>query len=205
MWRRSKQVECAACNRLLVDMGTVLQYRDELSQIGPVLTSLAGRGDSVVMPNVQHFALQQLLASLTAKVANHEDATLELERQVATLETGFQSLNTKAKKLGKLLSESLSVVEDRVQVMHEDLKNKLERRTAEITSELQRQTAQGMVRFSAFDDAVINEFRDAKLKFQEVVRKLNVFTERTTNLEQWEDKMSGHLNACFDRVTNLEQ
>ena len=59
MWRKSKQVERAACDRLLADMGTVLQYRDELSEIGPVLTRLAGRGDGVVMPSVQHFALQQ--------------------------------------------------------------------------------------------------------------------------------------------------
>ena len=55
MWRKSKQVERAACDRRLADMGTVLQYRDELSEIGPVLTRLAGRGDGVVMPSVQHF------------------------------------------------------------------------------------------------------------------------------------------------------
>ena len=30
-------------------------------------------------------------------------------------------------------------------------------------------------------------------------------SERVTNLEQWGDKLSGHLNACLDRVTNLEQ
>ena len=30
MWRKSKQVERAACDRLLADMGTVLQYSDEL-------------------------------------------------------------------------------------------------------------------------------------------------------------------------------
>ena len=63
MWRKSKQVERAACDRLLADMGTVLQYRDELVEIGPVLTKLAGRGDGVIMPSVQHFALQQQLAS----------------------------------------------------------------------------------------------------------------------------------------------
>ena len=94
MWRKSKQVERAACDRLLADMGTVLQYRDELSEIGPVLTRLAGRGDGVVMPSVQHFALQQQLASLTATVADHEDAILELERQVASLEPGVQRLDT---------------------------------------------------------------------------------------------------------------
>ena len=86
MWRKSKQVERAACDRLLADLGPVLQYRDELSEIGPVLTRLAGRGDGVVMPSVQHFALQQQLASLTATMADHEDAILELERQVASLE-----------------------------------------------------------------------------------------------------------------------
>ena len=73
LWRKSKQVERAACDRLLVDMGTVLQYRDELAEIGPVLTKLA------------HLALQQQLASLTAMVADHETAILELERQVASL------------------------------------------------------------------------------------------------------------------------
>ena len=62
-------LERAACDRLLADMGTVLQYRDE-----------------VIMPSVQHFALQQQLASLTATVADHETAILELERQVASLE-----------------------------------------------------------------------------------------------------------------------
>ena len=136
MWRKSKQVERATCDRLLADMGTVLQYRDELSEIGPVLTRLAGRGDGVVMPSVQHFALQQQLASLTDTVADHEDAILELERQVASLEPGVQSLDTKVRELGVLLSESLSVVEGRVNVMDEDLKELLERRSAEITSEI---------------------------------------------------------------------
>ena len=74
------------------------------------------------MPSVQHFALQQQLASLTATVADHETAILELERQVASLETGVQSLDTKAGELGELLSVSLPVVEDRVKVMDEDLK-----------------------------------------------------------------------------------
>ena len=82
-----KQVERAACDRLLADMGTVLQKRDELTEIGPVLTKLGGRGDGVVMPSVQHFALEQQLASLTATVADHETAILELERQVAVAET----------------------------------------------------------------------------------------------------------------------
>ena len=86
MWRKSKQVERAACDRLLADMGTVLQFWDELAEIGPVLTKLASREDGVVMPSVQHFALQQL-ASPTATVADHKTAILELERQVAVAET----------------------------------------------------------------------------------------------------------------------
>ena len=40
VWRKSKQVERAACDRLLADMGTVLQYRDELAEIGPVLAEI---------------------------------------------------------------------------------------------------------------------------------------------------------------------
>ena len=56
MWRKSKQVERAACDRLNANNGTVLQYRKELSEIGPVLTKLAGRGDGVVMPSVQYSA-----------------------------------------------------------------------------------------------------------------------------------------------------
>ena len=115
---------------VLADLGTVLQYRDELSEIGPVLTRLAGRGDGVVMPSVQHFALQQQLASLTATMADHEDAILELERQVASLEPGVQSLDTKVRELGVLLSESMSVVEDRIKVMDEDRINELERKVS---------------------------------------------------------------------------
>ena len=130
MWRKSKQVERAACDRLLADMGTVLQYRGELSEIGPVLTRLVGRGDGVVMPSVQHFALQQQMASLTATVADHEDAILELERQVASLEPGVQSLDTKVRELGVLLSESMSVVEDRIKVMDEDRISELERKVS---------------------------------------------------------------------------
>ena len=126
MWRKSKQVERTACDRLPADSGTVLQYRDELSEIGPVLTNLAGRGDGVVMPSVQHFALQQQLASLTATVGDHETAILELQRQVASLAPDVQSLDTKVRELGVLLSESLSVVEGFVAVMDEDLKNGLE-------------------------------------------------------------------------------
>ena len=86
MWRKSKQVERAACDRLLADMGTVPQNRDELADVGPLLSKLAGRGDGVVMPSVQHFALQQQLASLAATVADHETAILELERQVTVVE-----------------------------------------------------------------------------------------------------------------------
>ena len=92
-----------------------------LSEIGPVLTKLAGRGD----PCVQHFALQQL-ASLTATVGDHETAILELQRQVASLAPDVQSLDTKVRELGVLLSESLSVVEGFVAVMDEDLKSGLE-------------------------------------------------------------------------------
>ena len=36
---------------------------------------------------MQHFALQQQLASLTTTLADHETAILELERQVAVAET----------------------------------------------------------------------------------------------------------------------
>ena len=150
MWRKSKQVERAACDRLLADMGTVLQYGDELVEIGPVLTKLAGRGDGVIMPSVQHFALQQQLVSLTATMADHETAVLELERQVASLETGVQSSDTKAREVGELLSESLSVVEDRFKVMDEDFKELLERRTAETTSAVQEQ----MVQVERFTDSV---------------------------------------------------
>ena len=55
VWRKSKQVERGACDRLLADMGTVLQFRDELAEIGLVLTKLAGQVDGVIMPSVQHF------------------------------------------------------------------------------------------------------------------------------------------------------
>ena len=194
MWRKSKQVERAACDRLLADMGTVLQYRDELVEIGPVLTKLAGRGDGVIMPSVQHFALQQQLASLTATVADHETAILELERQVASLETGVQSLDTKAGELGELLSESLSVVEDRVKVMDEDLKELLERRTAETTSVVQERMVQ--VERLAFRVTVHVSALD------ELCEALQKESERVTNLEQWGDELSEH--ACLDRVANLE-
>ena len=70
-------------------------------------------------------------------MADHEDAILDLERQVASLEPGVQRLDTKVRELGELLSESLSVVEGRVNVMDEELKELLERRTAEVISELQ--------------------------------------------------------------------
>ena len=126
VWRKLKQVEGAACDRFLADMVTVLQKRNELAEIGPVLTKLAGRGDGVMMLRVQHFALQQQLASLTATVADHETAILKLERQVATLEPRVQSWETKSRELGVLLSDSLSVFEDRVKVMDEDLKDSLE-------------------------------------------------------------------------------
>ena len=225
MWRKSKQVERAACDRLLADMGTVLQYRDELSEIGPVLTRLAGRGDGVVMPSVQHFALQQQLASLTAMVADHEDAILELERRVASFESGVQSLDTKVRELGVPLSESLSMVEGRVNVMDEDLKELLERRTAEITSELQGQMVQVERRAfrdnNSLHDLVYKSgtfLQDSLTKLEKRVDKVMVRvsaldelheplqkqSESVTNLEQWGDKLSEHLNACLDRVTNLE-
>ena len=49
-------------------------------------------------------ALQQQLASLTATVADHETAILELQRQVASLAPDVQSLDTKVRELGVLLS-----------------------------------------------------------------------------------------------------
>ena len=226
MWRKSTQVERAACDRLLADMGTVLQFRDELAEIGPVLTKLAGRGDGVIMPSVQHFALQQQLASLTAVMADHEDAILELERQVASLEPGVQSLDTKVRELGVLLSESMFVVEDRIKVMDEDLKEFLERRTAETTSVVQEQMVQverldfrGAISLHDSVHQSATVLRDSLSKLENRVRKVTVRvsaldelcgalqkqSERVTSLEQWGDELSEHLNACLDRVANLER
>ena len=173
MWCKSKQVERAACDRLLADMGTVLQYGDELAEIGPVLTKLASQEDGVVMPSVQHFALQQQMASLTATVTDHETAILELERQVASLETGVQSLDTKAGEVGELLSESLSVVEDRFKVMDEDFKELLERRTVETTSVVQEQMVQ-VERFTASVHQSATVFRESLSKLENRVHKVTV-------------------------------
>ena len=161
------------------------------------------------------------MASLTATVADHETAILELERRVASLETGVQSLDTKARELGELLSESLSVVEDRIKVMDEDLKGYW-RRTAETTSVVQEQMVQ--VERLAFSGAIslhdsvhqyATVFRHSLSKLENRVHKVTVRvsaldelcealqkqSERVTNLEQWGDE---HFNACLDRVANLE-
>ena len=203
MWRKSKQVERVACDRLLADMGTVLQYRDELSEIGPVLTRLAGWGYGVGMPSVQHFALQQQLASLTAMMADHEDAILELERQVASLEPGVQSLDSKVRELGMLLSESMSVVEGRVNVMDEDFKEFLERRTAEITSEVHGRMVQ--VERLAFQDTIslhdsvhqsATVLRDSLSKLENRVDKVMV---RVSALDEL------HEPSIEDRISELER
>ena len=159
-------------------------------------------------------------------MADHEDAILELERQVASLEPGVQSLDTKVRELGVLLSESMSVVEGRVNVMDEDFKEFLERRTAEITSEVHGRMVQ--VERLAFRDAnTLHDLvyqtgmslEDSLSKQENRVDKVMVRvsaldelheplqeqSERVTNLEQWSDKLSEHLNECLDRVTNLEQ
>ena len=205
MWRKSKQVERAACDRLLADMGAVLQYRDELSEIGPVLTRLAGRGDGVVMPSVQHFALQQQLASLTATMADHEDAILELERQVASLGPGVQSLDTKLRELDVLLSESMSVVEGRVNVMDEDLKEFLERRTAEITSEVHERMVQ--VERLAFRDA--NSLHDlvcqTGMSLEDSLSKLENRVDKVMFRVSALDELHEPLQEQSERVTNLEQ
>ena len=87
MWRKSKQVECAPLIGFLLTWVLCYRNRDELAEIGLVLTKLAGQGDGVVMPSVQRFAQQQQLAWLTATVTDNETAILELERQVAVAET----------------------------------------------------------------------------------------------------------------------
>ena len=163
-----------ACDRLLADMGALCcSTGTSWSEIGPVLTKLVGRGDGVVMPSVQHFALQQQMASLTATVTDHETAILELERQVASLETGVQSLDTKAGEVGELLSESLSVVEDRFKVMDEDFKELLERRTVETTSVVQAQMVQ-VERFTASVHQSATVFRESLSKLENRVHKVTV-------------------------------
>ena len=107
MWRNSKQVERATCDWLLADMA-VLQYGDELAEIGPVLTKLASREDGVVMPSVQHFALQQL-ASRATTVADHKTAILELERQVAVAETLEKRVRNVETIVGSLVGDMTSI------------------------------------------------------------------------------------------------
>ena len=208
MWRKSKQVERAACDRLLADMGTVLQYRDELSEIGPVLTRLAGRGDGVVLPSVQHFALQQQLASLTAMMADHEDAILELERQVASLEPGVQSLDTKVRELGMLLSKSMSVVEGRVNVMDEDLKEFLERRTAETSlavAELGEKLEMKRREVSDLTSFVVDDIQVAGRVHEDLKVKVLHVDQQVMNLVEWSTGITTTLNDVESRVDNLEQ
>ena len=227
LWRKSKQVERAACDRLLADLGTVLQYRDELSEIGPVLTRLVGRGDGVVMPSVQHFALQQQLASLTATMADHEDAILELERQVASLEPGVQSLDTKVRELGVLLSESMSVVEDRIKVMDEDRISELERKVSGVCCDSEKrqlvvEEVEKRLRDTEPFVAVVAQLETRAEKMEQlevqymklwglanltevVVAELRTkFESRVTNLEQWGDTVAESLYAVQGRVEILE-
>ena len=226
MWRKSKQVERAACDRLLADLGTVLQYRAELSEIGPVLTRLVGRGDGVVIPSVQHFALQQQLASLTATMADHETAILELERQVASLEPGVQSLDTKVRELGVLLSESMSVVEDRIKVMDEDRISELERKVSGVCCDSEKRQlvvemekrlrdTEPFVAVVAQLETRVEKMEQLEVQFvnlwglanltEVVVAELRTkFQSRVTNLEQWGDTVAESLYAVQCRVENLE-
>ena len=120
----------------------------------------------------------------------------------------------------------LSVVEGRVNVMDVDLKELLERRTAEITSEVQERMVQ-VERLALRDTNFLHDLvyetatflGDSLSKLEKRVDKVTVRvsaldelhkplqkqSERVTNLEQWGDKLSEHLNECLDRVTNLEQ
>ena len=86
---------------------------------------------------------------------------------------GVQSLDTKAREVGELLSESLSVVEDRFKVIDEDFKELLERRTAETASVVQEQ----MVQVERFTDSVHQSatvFRDSLSKLENRVHKVMV-------------------------------
>ena len=70
--------------------------------------------------------------------------------------------------------------------------------------------------FVQFADFVLEDIKKADQLHDDLKNKVLVLesrvdcslqeqSERVTNLEQWGDQLSEHLNECLDRVTNLEQ
>ena len=162
----------------------------------------------MIMPSVQHFALQQQLASLTATMADHEDAILELERQVASLEPGVQSLDTKVRELGLLLSESMSVLEGRVNVMDEDLKEFLERRTAETSLAVAELGVNLEMRgrdFGELTKFVLEDIKAAGRLHDNLQVKVLHVDQQVTSLVEWSNDITTTLNDVEGRVDNLEQ
>ena len=155
------------------------------------------------------------VGSLERSVEFHEDAILELERQ------GFveDSLVAKVEEMDQRgqaeLEGQLKQVTDTMEVqLHERLSEfkdtSLE--VAELGVELKRRGRE----LSEFIDFVLEDIQKADQLHDDLKKKVLVLegrvdcslqeqSERVTDLQQWGDKLSEHLNECLDRVTNLEQ
>ena len=194
------------------------QMKRRDTQLAAQLTSLGkacdvARGSPAVSLLVSVASREQgLSAKLLAfdkQLEDHEVAVLELEKQVQVLEEEKEKMVLRMVQMEEQLSEEVLCLNVGLSQTGTDLRvveNKLWKLTDRVT---------------ALDEAVLNESRDTGLKFQEVVRKLDFFTERITNLEQCGDKLelsarverlqkwslniSAEFGVCQDRVTNLEQ
>ena len=190
MWLKSKQVERAACDRHLADMGTVLQYRDKLAEIGPVLTKDgAGRWCG-------HAQCAALCPAAAAGVADchggrprdcNPGVAETLEKRVRDVETFVAVVDKlesrwKKKQLEVQLEQLSDFVKER-QLVVAELAEKLLKRVRVVEKQLERQAVRGHAELSV----------------------LQGHDSRFTNLEQRGDDTAEAINDAKDRVTTLEQ
>ena len=177
----------------------------ELERQGSVVDSLVAKVEE----------MDQLLAQLEQL----SDLVAEVERDTAVRFEQAESLVNHVDELARRgqaeLEGQLKQLTDTMEVqLHEHLSEfkdtSLE--VADLGVELKRRGHE----LIEFIDFVLEDIEKADQLHDDLKNKVLVLegcvdcsfqeqSERVTNLEQWGDKLSEHLNKCLDRVTNLEQ
>ena len=196
-----------------------------VSRVGSLERSVEFHEDAILELERQGSVVDSLVAKveemdqLLAPLEQLSDLVAEVERDTAVRFEQAESLVNHVDELARRgqaeLEGQLKQLTDTMDVqLHEHLSEfkdtSLE--VAELGVELKCRGRELM----EFIDFVLEDIKKADQLHDDLKNKVLVLegrvdcslqeqSERVTNLEQWGDKLSEHLNECLDRVTNLEQ
>ena len=196
-----------------------------VSRVGSLERSVEFHEDAILELERQGSLVDSLVAKveemdrLLAQLEQLSDRVAEVERDTAVRFEQAESLVNHVDELARRgqaeLEGQLKQLTDTMEVqLHEHLSEfkdtSLE--VAELGVELKRRGRE----FMQFTDFVLEDIKKADQLHDDLKNKVLVLesrvdcslqeqSERVTNLEQWGDQLSEHLNECLDRVTNLEQ